>query len=329
MLAAALSLFFINAFLRLRARRRSTAHLLWLIAWLQIGIQAISWLEGPEPRPWGAISSNLLILLSIPPLLWEAWVAHRQGIRAGRYVLWAWSPALLLITLWVFALQDWLPRAAVDLGSWVSFGMVLQVAVLLFGLADDNARLRRERDQAADDAEHDPLTGALNRRALRARLHELLDRADQHARSHSLIYLDLDHFKRINDAHGHAVGDQCLRELVHRIDPLLRSTDLLARIGGEEFVVVLHDHDAAAAKAIAEALRQRIVGAPFAAEQQAIAVTASLGVAAWHPGDSMEHWMRRADQALYRAKAEGRNRVVADTSWAEAGRPRAAAGETT
>jgi len=310
--AIAFSHFFIIAFLGLKARRPRAAVVLALLAWAQIGIGAVSWLEGVQPRPLGALITNMLLLIGVPTVLWEAWVAHRQGVRAGRFVLWAWSPALLLLALWVFALQDWLPRAAVDLGSLVSIGLAIQVAVLVFGLADDSARLRNERDTATRDAEHDALTGALNRRALQRCLLALHEKGGREANPCSLVFLDLDHFKRINDIHGHAAGDQCLRQLVNRLGHQKRSGDLLARIGGEEFVLVLQGMEGASAAARAEALRQHVAAEPFSVDNQRIHLTTSFGVAEWRAGESPESAMQRADQALYRAKSEGRNRIVLD-----------------
>jgi diguanylate cyclase (GGDEF)-like protein len=308
--AIAFSHFFIVVFLRLRERRRVGAKVLAALAWAQIGIIVATWLEGPNPAPWGATAGNLLLLIGVPTVLWEAWVAQRHGIRSGSFVLWAWSPGLLLLTVWVFALQDWLPRAAVDVGALVSIFLAVQVAVLVFGLGDDSARLRRERDRATSDAEHDALTGALNRRALQSRLREL--QADAETGRLSLAYMDLDHFKRINDVHGHAAGDQCLRQLVRRLAPQQRPGDLLARIGGEEFVLVMQGLDGPSATGHADMLRQRVAAEAFQVDQQRIAITTSFGIAEWQPGESPESLMQRADQALYRAKAQGRNCVVLD-----------------
>ncbi|MBK9657601.1 MAG: GGDEF domain-containing protein [Rhodanobacteraceae bacterium] len=158
-------------------------------------------------------------------------------------MLWAWGPALIVLSLWIFTLQGWLAPSWVDIGNLVFCSMALQVAVLLLGLADDTARLRRERDTATDQAGHDPLTGVLNRRALQQRLQNLLADAGTKGEPLSLVFLDLDHFKRVNDRYGHAVGDQCLCELVGRARLAMRENDVLARYGGEEFVLVLPGRD--------------------------------------------------------------------------------------
>ena len=310
MFAVAFSHLFIVSYLELRRRRPRVTRAFEIFAGLQIAIALISWIEGREPIPIGALVSNLLILASIPLVLFEAWRAHRDRLQSGRYVLWAWGPALLVLSLWIFTLQGWLPPTWVDLGNLVFCSMALQVAVLLLGLADDTARLRRERDTATDQAGHDPLTGVLNRRALQQRLQSLLADAGSKGEPLSLVFLDLDHFKRVNDRFGHAVGDQCLCELVGRARLAMASDDVLARYGGEEFVLVLPGRDGRAALAWADRLRQDIAASPFPAGALAVPVNASLGICEWNPGDSIDALLEHADQALYRAKQGGRNRVV-------------------
>ena len=310
MFAVAFSHLFIVSFLELRRRRPQVARAFFVFAGLQIALALISWIEGREPSPLGALVSNLLILASIPLVLFEAWRARRDRLQSGRYVLWAWGPALVVLSLWIFTLQGWLPPTWIDVGNLVFCSMALQVAVLLLGLADDTARLRRERDVATNQAGHDPLTGVLNRRALQQRLQVLLDDAATSGQPLSLVFLDLDHFKRINDRFGHSVGDQCLCELVGRARLAMREADVLARYGGEEFVLVLPGRNGGEALAWADRLRQEIAASPFPAGAQAIPVNASLGICEWTRGDSIDALLEHADQALYRAKQGGRNQVV-------------------
>lgn len=192
----------------------------------------------------------------------------------------------------------------------MSFGLAIQVAVLVLGLADDSARLRSERDRATDAAERDPLTDILNRRALQSRIQALIERSGSEAAAISLIYFDIDHFKRINDQYGHAVGDACLRAVVKRVSREQRANDVLARIGGEEFVILLPALDGHGAAAHAERLRHSVSREPLRIAGHSIAITVSFGVAAWRSGETAEAWLHRADQAQYRAKTGGRNRVV-------------------
>ncbi len=161
-------------------------------------------------------------------------------------------------------------------------------------------------------AQTDPLTDLLNRRALTDRLAAEMDRARRYDSTVSLLMLDLDHFKKVNDTHGHLVGDDVLTEVADILRHTVRSVDFVARYGGEEFVVVPPETSEPGAVAFAERIRERIEGHLFNTDDVAtLKLTASIGVAAF-PGarvDSVEDLVAQADQALYRAKAEGRNRV--------------------
>ena len=181
----------------------------------------------------------------------------------------------------------------------------IQRAQLIESARADNARLEAL-------AHTDPLTQALNRRALTARLAAELDRARRYQSPVTLLLVDLDHFKKINDTYGHLVGDEVLREVAALLLHAVRSVDVVARYGGEEFVVVLPETGAEGAVAFAERIREKIGGEPFGkAEGVSLALTASIGVAAYPSPDieTVEELFARADAALYRAKAEGRDRV--------------------
>jgi two-component system cell cycle response regulator len=158
----------------------------------------------------------------------------------------------------------------------------------------------------------DPLTGAFNRRYLEAHIPKLLARCRSIRKPLGVIMIDLDHFKHVNDAHGHAVGDAVLKEAVNRITLSLRPSDLVARLGGEEFAVIMPEADLAAVLSIAERLRRRISDTPVDASGQALPITMSLGATATPPEDT-EDWQaifKRADEALYEAKNSGRNCVI-------------------
>lgn len=305
---------FIISFLQLNQRRPRAGKVMMALVWLQVLVLLATWLEGKDANRLGATVSNLLILLSIPIMFYEAWRAHRSGLSAGRYVLLAWSPAMLLLTLWIAVIQDWLPIAGIDMGNLVSAAMALQVAVLLLGLAEDSSRLRQERDLATHQAGHDPLTGAWNRRALQQQMAALMRAAGEQSTPLCVAFLDLDHFKRINDQLGHAVGDQCLQRLVKLIERQLPENGLLARYGGEEFVIVLPEQTAASARAWADDLRLQIAARPIDCGEVKVELSASLGISEMTADDRIETLLRRADQALYRAKRDGRNRVELATT---------------
>jgi two-component system, cell cycle response regulator len=159
----------------------------------------------------------------------------------------------------------------------------------------------------------DELTGLYNRRYLHAHLDELVARINQDGTGAALLVLDIDHFKSVNDTYGHAAGDDVLRELAARALNTVRSVDLVARLGGEEFAVVMPETDATVATAVAERLRLAIAGEPFAlgSSGERIWVTVSVGATATlSSGDDRERLFKRADAALYEAKSAGRNRVV-------------------
>jgi diguanylate cyclase (GGDEF)-like protein len=161
--------------------------------------------------------------------------------------------------------------------------------------------------------EIDPLTGLLNRRGLDQRLLGLHQRAATSERPLQLAaaMLDLDHFKQINDRHGHAVGDQVLVELGRRLRNHVRPNDLAVRLGGEEFVVLWFDVGNDSAVGMAERLRQSLEQAPFETDAGPMRVSASVGVASQGAaGEPLEALLKRADAAMYEAKRAGRHRVV-------------------
>jgi len=169
----------------------------------------------------------------------------------------------------------------------------------------DNARLEVL-------AHTDPLTQVLNRRALTVRLASELERARRYDSVITLLMVDLDHFKLINDTYGHLVGDEVLKEVATMLHNEVRSVDIVARYGGEEFVVVLPETSLVGATTFAERVREMVETNPFAASQgEPVKITASIGVSSYPSTTihSVDDLFARADEALYRAKADGRNRV--------------------
>lgn len=186
----------------------------------------------------------------------------------------------------------------------------LYAAVNHLSLALRNAALFSEVKTKAD---HDGLTRIHNRRAFDERLVDELKRHQRYSNNLSLLLLDLDHFKQINDVHGHQAGDMVLREIGRVLQDCLRSTDFGARYGGEEFVVILPQTMEEQAWVLAERLRRAIATVQFAYEGREFQVTASIGVATLKPGSLNKRMdlLRQADQALYQAKSSGRNMVCA------------------
>ncbi len=161
-------------------------------------------------------------------------------------------------------------------------------------------------------SQRDALTGLFNRRAVDIEVQRQWERFQRHHRPFAVLLVDIDHFKRINDTRGHAAGDEVLAQVAALLESHARSTDAVGRIGGEEFVVLLPDVDAAEALRSAERLRVLVEERELRARGEPLTVTVSVGIALARPGDPhAEAMIARADEALYRAKAEGRNRVVA------------------
>ena len=181
----------------------------------------------------------------------------------------------------------------------------IQRAQMIETAKADNARLEAL-------AHTDPLTQTLNRRALTVRLTAELERARRYDSVLTLLMLDLDHFKKVNDTHGHLVGDEVLREVALLLQNAVRSVDVVARYGGEEFVIVLPETAEEGGVVFADRIRERVEAEVFGqAEKVKLKLTASIGVANYPSPrvESVEDLFARADAALYRAKADGRNRV--------------------
>jgi two-component system cell cycle response regulator len=186
-----------------------------------------------------------------------------------------------------------------------SLGIVQLVARELGG----PLRIAALMDESQKLATTDPLTGLANRRALLAALQIEIALSRRHATPLSFLLMDVDHFKSINDGHGHAAGDQVLAAIGELLRSELRVPDISARWGGEEFVVVLKHTDAAGGVVAAERIRKAVQALSVNALDKRIAVTVSIGVSEFDPGDSAEAMVDRADRAMYRAKTGGRNRV--------------------
>ncbi len=172
-------------------------------------------------------------------------------------------------------------------------------------------KLRQEKDLLAKLARTDALTGLHNRAQLDASLEIELSRARRTRNPLSLLMIDLDHFKHINDSYGHAIGDRVLRAVAESLGQITRCSDLACRYGGEEFAVILPDTSSANAYAVAEKIRLSLMALNLREGQATIPVTASIGISGTRPGGLTQaaELLREADQALYLSKQRGRNRT--------------------
>ena len=185
-------------------------------------------------------------------------------------------------------------------------------------LKSNFSSLKKEVDSARQRADHleqelllDPLTGIYNRRAYDKHLKEELQRYQRYNQQFSMLLFDVDHFKRINDTYGHAIGDRCLKEIINRIKTILRESDFLARVGGEEFVVILPGTFEKPAVEVAEKVRRAVEKTEFIHNNETLPITISVGVTAVRSSDhSSGKLFQRVDKAMYEAKNTGRNRVA-------------------
>ncbi|MGM0632244.1 MAG: diguanylate cyclase [Pseudomonadota bacterium] len=200
-----------------------------------------------------------------------------------------------------------------------SQGLEQELRVLtrrISAMEDESRHLREYLSRQQENALRDKLTGLYNRDAWDRRIRDVLE-ARRHAEGREprggdadlcLAVCDLDHFKEVNDRFGHLAGDRVLKVLARELQTRLRDSDFVARYGGEEFVILLTDTTLEQAGDVLEALRHVVEQMPFHFRDDNVPVTVSFGIAAWQPGDTPDRLFERADRALYRAKAAGRNR---------------------
>lgn len=179
-------------------------------------------------------------------------------------------------------------------------------------LETKNASLDSSLRAAANAANRDPLTGLFNRRHIAAFAEPLATLVREGREEVTLFMIDVDHFKQVNDRHGHPVGDEVLRAVGALLGARLREGDCLARIGGEEFMILLRQCDASRGRRIAESVRHNVAASQIRTAAGEVPITVSLGVAQWAAGETFEAVTRRADRALYEAKHSGRDRVEID-----------------
>ncbi len=241
-------------------------------------------------------------------------------------VLWAIERGADHQNLWLFPLMiglaGLLPTGVALLSGLIAIGSFLSVrglAVQAEEFANYTALLStwvislavmrlmtHQVDELADLALSDPLTGAYNRRYLQPQALRNLADYQRYARLSSMLMIDIDHFKSINDTFGHAEGDRVLKEMVVAIDQRIRGVDMLFRLGGEEFLVLLSEVGAQTATKIAEELRMNIAQMALLADRK---VTVSMGVCDVTSAASPEEWLTKVDEAMYQSKEQGRNRV--------------------
>lgn len=312
-IATGLSVMFACLFLASFAElRRYAPRLLWATL-------AVGWSVGAATvlglLPWAPAQGlaralvNPLLMLGALVLLVASAAALLRGSRYAGFFLLGWSPLLVVTALGsaqtfaALASWTWLNDAGLAAGAF-------EALMLSLGLADRMLAVRRERDRARSLAELDPLTGLLNRRAWTAGAERVAGTGAVIGQPAAALFIDLDHFKSLNDRYGHDNGDRALVAVAGCLNEVLRPGDVVGRHGGEEFVVALPRCPEERALGVAERLRAGIQALDIATGQGPL--TASIGVAILKPGEALRSVLARADRAMYQAKSEGRNRVVLD-----------------
>jgi diguanylate cyclase (GGDEF)-like protein len=292
----------------------------WTMPALLLALVLAAGLPGDDPawRPLQA-AVNFSVLAAL-------YLAMALDLRrhAQHDLQWRWPTALALplllggagfgsrALLWPDSvLTEMNVHSALNVGSALSY----IVLVLLMHAALMALVVARLLGQLQNLARRDPLTGLFNRRAMHALLDQEVRQRRRAADTFSVLMIDVDHFKEVNDRHGHEAGDRALAHIARLMTQALRTRDRLARYGGEEFVVLLPASDLARALAEAEALRLVVQRSPLAHGVLSVPLSVSIGVAEWAgPAEDPARLLVRADDALYRAKRQGRDRVEAAAS---------------
>ena len=310
-------LIFSSAWLNLAAARAYTGRPPWPPAYLAWAVTMVLSLSGyltwqqPEPAlrlALGLGAGGTLMLLSALAMLTPE--IRRQPERYLFTLACGGHGLLMLATSLLLLLGQAKLADPERLGAVAQFVLIESIVVLVmraFGvLMLANAHITTELRHFA---ERDPLTSIYNRRSFMILLDKSVNLMQRMHSPLSLLGLDLDHFKRINDTWGHSSGDQALRHFVQLASDHLRNEDVIGRVGGEEFVIFLPNTGLEAAAGVAERLRALIESQPVAGPHGPIALTVSIGVTLIAQGEAQEAALQRVDEAMYRAKAKGRNRV--------------------
>ena len=289
-----------------RARTSTIGRLILLSPVMVVFSRLLLWRLEPDPVSQVELVPVAVWITVVLPLAFVTY-GTRRGLQVSALLY------LAFLALAGPAAASTLLAGSLELFDVLALHLIAIVGVLLgllWLLASRLERWAAERSRAellAAQVSTDPLTGIANRRRLDDELDRLMAQAHRYEQPLSVVVIDLDHFKRVNDTFGHDTGDQVLVETVERVAACTRGADLLGRWGGEEFLLVAPHTGHRDACALAERCREAIAASPM---DEAGAVTASFGVATLDADDDARALIRRADLALYTAKQEGRDRVV-------------------
>jgi diguanylate cyclase len=310
-------------------RLRDPSLSLWVALWLTTGfLVSIYFVEAPaKSSVFGELSTDGF-RISVMMVFFAAMLLASFRLNFWKLaVLAVYASAGYALAL-ILAFADHGVRLSftVEWLQWLIFSLTAaafsvtgaSINALRSRLSGKNEELGKALEQVREMAIRDELTGLFNRRHIMEILQQQQALADSGDYRFCLCYLDLDHFKPINDTYGHGVGDQVLRRFAELVHDSLREADYTGRLGGEEFVLVLSQTGMEEAWHVAERLRLRLEAQTFADLHPDLRVTVSIGVSEYRMGEPIDEALQRADNCLYRAKDGGRNRVVCESRMAAA-----------
>lgn len=303
-----LGLRFASGFLSLRRHAPRTHRLIhWLIT---VAILSMTIAVAGGQRQLAVLIAFTFVLIVSTSMVWIGLITVHHGRDAGGYFLAAALAAMAGTSTTALAVWIGLPYSALTFHA-AGWGVVIEGILFALALAHRMRKVQLARRQAEYLANIDPLTGLLNRRSFFSRANPLWSTALRNKRPLSVMMVDIDHFKQINDQYGHAVGDQVLQAVSERLTAACRSGDVPARWGGEEFVIVLPETQASQASQLAERLRATIEAMEIRSnDDRTFSLSASFGIAGYVDHEDLEQLIRESDHWLYQAKQGGRNRVA-------------------
>jgi diguanylate cyclase (GGDEF)-like protein len=237
------------------------------------------------------------------------WVTIGNGLRYGaRYLYTAMAMGIIGFTIVFLNSAYWMQQWGFSMGLLIGLvALPLYFSILLKQLNNQHDELKKLYEQMARHATHDSLTNLPNRKHFLDQLADAITSARQDKRSFTVLYLDLDGFKAINDDLGHAVGDKLIENTARRLEKCIRKGDMVARVGGDEFIVLLQDIETFDVSRVAEKIIKSL-SEPFTLSDQTLSVTTSVGVATYpEDGEDIGTLIHSADSAMYEAKRNGKN----------------------
>lgn len=301
---------FTSSFLSLADYAPKSRHWLQGLAAFGVVSLSISLLLGSQSLE--ALSTFVFCLLATASMLLLGLISIRNRHVAGNYYLAGTFCGLLGTGISILTVWGALPFNNWNYGA-IKLGIIAQAILLALGLSHKVRQQQKKKLQAERMAERDPLTGLHNRRGFNEQTIATWSTAVRKNRPLSLIMLDLDHFKSINDLYGHAIGDHALELTARLLEKTCRAGDVVARWGGEEFLLMLPETALNEAQALAERLRREISALAPANDSRGVTLSASFGVIERSAQTSLEQLINQADRLLYAAKHAGRNRVCIET----------------